>query len=401
MFWKLFLHRPFPQKVAFALLFLFCVGGSLSGTWADPQTEPAEELKALEANRSRLKEIQENLQKKKGEVKQLEQKERSLLGNLTKIDKQIETNERELATLQKNWDRLNEEKNQTEENIEILQTNIQDLRGRSMLRVRSFYKATRGGILRVLFSADSLSSAARRLEFSQAIIAQDLKTLEQLSLSLIELQNQEQALQTQNEQLTVLFNEMRGLQDLLAKERGKKLSFLASLRRQKELSRKAIVELEQSSKDIETLIQEVEANLKKRLSPTFADRKGGLELPAAGKIIGTFGQAFEPGLQQPYFRSGIDIAAAMGAEVRAIHAGQVIYADWLDGYGKALIIDHGGGYHTVSSHLSEILKQVGDTVSKGEVVGLVGDTGSIKGAYLYFEIRFNGKATDPLDWLGR
>ncbi len=398
MFWKLFLHRSFPQKLALFFPFVLCVGGFLSLTLADSQTEPAEELKALEGNRDRLKEIQENLQKKKGEVQQLEQRERSLLGNLTQIDKQIETSEHELSVLQKDWDRLNEEKKQTEQEIEVSQIDIRDLQEKSMLRVRSFYKATRGGVLRVLFSADSLTSAARRLEFSQVIIAQDLRRLEDLSISLTELQNQEQELQTHNEQLTILFNEMRGLQDLLAKEKGRKLSLLASIRRQKELSRQAVVEFEQSSKEIEALIQEVEANLKKKLSPTFVDRKGGLELPATGKIVGTFGQAFEPGLQQSYLREGVDIAATEGSEVRAVHAGQVIYAGWLDGYGKALIIDHGGGYHTVSSHLSEILKQVGDTVSRGEVVGYVGETGSLKGAYLYFEIRFNGKAIDPLDW---
>jgi murein hydrolase activator len=77
----------------------------------------------------------------------------------------------------------------------------------------------------------------------------------------------------------------------------------------------------------------------------------------------------------------------------------VAYAGWLRGYGNLLILDHGGGYHTLVAHLSSVTPGVGDRVAAGDSVGEVGETGSLKGAYLYFEIRRSGQALDPAPWL--
>lgn len=393
MFWKFFFTQPFPQKWMrlFLVLFLF------SGASFAEEIDPIAPHDTIEANREKLQAIQEKLEKKQEEVRQLEEEELSVLGKLTKIDQDIAATEEDLAALQSKWNQLQEEREGIEKEIAGLERNIPALEKRSEERVRSFYKASRGGFLRTLFSADSLSSAARRLEFSQAIIAQDIELLEELSDALFRLQSRREQLEVRREELATLFEEVRGVQDLLAKERGERLTWLASIRRQRDFSQRAVRELEQTSKDITALIQEAEAALQHRDS-SFEERRGEFRLPALGKVVGTFGWAYEPGLQEPYFRRGIDIAAPQESEVEAIFKGQVIYSGWLDGYGKALIIDHGEGYHTVSAHLSKIFKEVGDSVAEGEVIGWVGDTGSVKGPYLYFELRHQGEPIDPLNW---
>jgi septal ring factor EnvC (AmiA/AmiB activator) len=76
----------------------------------------------------------------------------------------------------------------------------------------------------------------------------------------------------------------------------------------------------------------------------------------------------------------------------------VIYADWFKGYSNMVIIDHGQHYYTLSAQLDEILKKTGDTVFAGEVIGTVGDTGTLTGPGLYFEIRHHGKPLDPVVW---
>jgi septal ring factor EnvC (AmiA/AmiB activator) len=86
--------------------------------------------------------------------------------------------------------------------------------------------------------------------------------------------------------------------------------------------------------------------------------------------------------------------------VRAIATGQVVHAGWLRGYGNVLIIDHGGGFHSLVAHLASFARATGESVEGGEAVGTVGDTGSLKGAYLYFEIRQDGEAVDPAAWVG-
>jgi septal ring factor EnvC (AmiA/AmiB activator) len=99
--------------------------------------------------------------------------------------------------------------------------------------------------------------------------------------------------------------------------------------------------------------------------------------------------------------NGWDIGAAPGSEVRAVAPGQVVYADWLRGYGQVIIIDHDDAYHAVVAHLATIGVGVGDSVEPGQTLGTVGDTGSLRGPVLYFELRHRGTPIDPRDWLRR
>ena len=97
--------------------------------------------------------------------------------------------------------------------------------------------------------------------------------------------------------------------------------------------------------------------------------------------------------------TGIDIAAPYGKPIAGADSGEVIYSGWWDGYGKAVVIDHGRGYTTVYGHMSRIYMQTGQKVEKNQVIGLVGSTGFSTGPHLHFEIRYNGKPVDPLAYL--
>jgi len=112
-----------------------------------------------------------------------------------------------------------------------------------------------------------------------------------------------------------------------------------------------------------------------------------------------FGKVVNPKFNTVTVQKGWDIRAEEGSGVRAIAQGQVVYAGWLRGYGNVLIIDHGGGFHSLVAHLASLSRAVGEAVKAEEVVGTVGDSGSLKGAYLYFEIRQDGEAIDPAVWI--
>jgi septal ring factor EnvC (AmiA/AmiB activator) len=103
--------------------------------------------------------------------------------------------------------------------------------------------------------------------------------------------------------------------------------------------------------------------------------------------------------QTATFRKGVEYEAPLGAPVRAVAPGGVRFAGRFRGYGKTVILDHGGGYFSVASHLSETRVAVGDVVAAGEEIGRVGDTGSLNGPELYFELRRGGEALDPREWL--
>jgi murein DD-endopeptidase MepM/ murein hydrolase activator NlpD len=100
-----------------------------------------------------------------------------------------------------------------------------------------------------------------------------------------------------------------------------------------------------------------------------------------------------------HFQSGINIKADRGEPIRAVYSGQTLFSSWFKGFGNMIIIDHGDHYYTVYAHLEEQFKSKGDPVEAGEVIATVGDTGSLTGAGLHFEVRHHGKPMNPLGWI--
>lgn len=122
-------------------------------------------------------------------------------------------------------------------------------------------------------------------------------------------------------------------------------------------------------------------------------------MPVKGKIVSLFGKFKNIQYKVLNFRSGIEIQTERGEPIQAVYAGKILYADWFKGYGNMIIIDHGENYYTVYAHIEEAFKTAGDVVEAGEVMATVGDTGSITGPKLYFEVRHHGKPLDPMQWL--
>jgi septal ring factor EnvC (AmiA/AmiB activator) len=131
----------------------------------------------------------------------------------------------------------------------------------------------------------------------------------------------------------------------------------------------------------------------------FAGRKGKLTAPADGPVSVGFGKVVNPKFNTVTIQNGVDIEAPAGAPVHAVAPGRVVHAGWFKGYGNLIIVDHGGGYHTLVAHLATMRTAMGEDVEAGEVLGTVGDSGSLKGPYLYFELREKGKPVDPRPWL--
>jgi septal ring factor EnvC (AmiA/AmiB activator) len=129
--------------------------------------------------------------------------------------------------------------------------------------------------------------------------------------------------------------------------------------------------------------------------------RGQLMWPTEGRIVTGFGPQVHPRFGTEVLRRGVDIAAAEGAPIRAVFTGTVLYRGWLRGYGNLVVLDHGEGYYTLYAHASEVLVDDGDVVRTGQHIARVGETGSVEGPRLYFEVRYQGRAEDPEAWLRR
>ena len=180
---------------------------------------------------------------------------------------------------------------------------------------------------------------------------------------------------------------------------------LADIRSQKALELAAIDALTQAAHHLDGKLKSFTSDMnavdagKNITQLTFPAHKGLLIIPVKGRITSLFGPYKNRKYNITNFRSGIQIKADKGEPIRSVFQGKILYADWFKGYGNMIIIDHGNNYYTVYAHLEEIFKSKGDAVETREVIATVGDTGSMEGAKLYFEVRHHGKPQNPLVWL--
>lgn len=125
----------------------------------------------------------------------------------------------------------------------------------------------------------------------------------------------------------------------------------------------------------------------------------GYAWPIKGEITSPFGWRVHPVFGTEKFHTGLDIGADYGDPIVAANSGTVIYADWMGGYGNAVMIDHGGGIVTLYGHNSSLAVYNGQQVAKGQIIAYAGSTGYSTGPHCHFEVRIHGEVTDPLDYL--
>jgi septal ring factor EnvC (AmiA/AmiB activator) len=194
--------------------------------------------------------------------------------------------------------------------------------------------------------------------------------------------------------------EVENAKNELAGSRLKKEQVLASIRRETAQQKKMLGELRETSRKLMEMLKESEAT-SEFAGKGFRGLKGRLPWPVSGRVTVPYGTSQDPRFKTPVFRNGVYIAAGEGAVARAVHKGEVVFADWFKGYGRLVVLNHGEGYHSLYANLSEIFLKPGDIIENMGEIGKVGESGLLERASLYFEIRYKGKALDPTQWLTR
>ena len=159
--------------------------------------------------------------------------------------------------------------------------------------------------------------------------------------------------------------------------------------------------LQAQAADLESLVMELTrllAGLPMGDATPFGEMTGQLDWPADGTVARSFGHSRADGRMR---WEGVLVAANAGSDVRAVHHGRVVFADWLPGMGLLIVLEHGDGYLSLYGHNQELLKDIGDWVSPGDVIAHVGDSGGQAAPGLYFEIRKDGQPVNPSRWLSR
>ncbi len=365
---------------------------------------PAETAKELER-------IKKEMQEKKKEINRAKKKERSVLADLDRIDRDIQAGSAELADQQKRFHDSEADLRSVQQSSDELNRELSGLRTLYGQRLRALYKIRRGGVV-AAYATESSGSMAKKVKYLSMIAKRDRVIIDEFGRTLERLSEQEAKIADKKKELLVGRGAIEAKKTELETKRQKKSVILANVRREKSLYEQTLNELEESSVSLWAMIkkdererrsqQEAHAHASVKRQPVVSsEKRGHFPWPLEGPVLTRFGMQRHPQFGTTVFRRGIEIEAQEGQAVHAVESGQVAFADWYKGYGKLMILDHGNGFYTLYGNLSKLDLMKGDPVIKGQVIGLAGETGSFKGSKLYFEIRRNGEAQDPLVWLSR
>lgn len=344
------------------------------------------------------------------EIKALTAREKIILDEFNTLEQELNRNRSQVRKARSAIADLEEKIAQIQIQYKTLEKRINTREVYAAQRLVALYKLDWLGRIHFLASADSFFDFIQRKSALERILDNDNQVLKDLRDDQIQLE-------LLLEQLQAAMAEKRSLELALQQEetklksrRQQRRAILDRIENEKSLELAALHNLEQAAKQISSTIEKAAPTpgpQKPSLSTgspgspvsPFDSYKGLLGWPVQGKVVSYFGPQKKGKFNVSTFQSGIDIQAERGEPVRAVAQGYTIFSSWFNGFGNMIIIDHGGHYYTVYAHLEEAFKVKGDRVEEGEVIATLGDSGSLLGPALHFEVRHHGKPTDPLLWI--
>ena len=345
-------------------------------------------------------------------IKTAESRERSASTRISSLDEEISLTAKLIRSLKSEEEKTRKRILQLKSEILKNENELESLRVRYKKRVVNSYRKGRLTDLEKVFSSTTWRQAIYRTQYLKIISDIEKKLTNQIESLLIQISQQKLELEA------VLRNNLK-----LVRDKQQQISSYRDMRidREKELNRirndkKAlsnyIEEKEAGIIQLESIIKKVledkarferELRIRKQQealkTKSFKALKGQLPWPAEGRIIAKFGRQWNSKLKTTTENPGIDIKGQPGSPIRTVLGGVVTTITYIRGYGTTIIVDHGGGFYTVYSHVTNIQTVVDGQVRNGDVIAYMGDSGSINGSKLHFEIWGKGQKLDPEKWL--
>ncbi|WP_417779127.1 murein hydrolase activator EnvC family protein [Stutzerimonas xanthomarina] len=415
-------------RILFALALLCLLGPAMADERADAR-------KQIEAARQDVAELQKLL-------KQIEQEKST-------VQKQLQTTESEMGQLEKQVDSLQQEIDRSEAELERLNDEKATLEGARIeqqrligIQARAAYQSGRQEYLKLLLNQQNPEKFSRTLTYYDYLSKARFEQLESFNETLRQLAGVEAGIEQQQATLAEQQDGLKQRRAQLAEVREERQLALAKLdkdlssRDQKLKARKQEqAQLERVLKTIEETLarqareaeqarqralalarerEQEQARQQQADSPSpapsgpivssaggnfggpFAKAKGKLPWPVDGRLVARYGTPRGGDARTKW--DGVLIGANIGTQVRAVHGGRVVFADWLRGAGLLVILDHGNGYLSLYGHNQSLLRDAGDIVKAGDPIATVGTSGGQDAAALYFAIRQQGRPSDPAQW---
>ncbi|MCI0568961.1 MAG: peptidoglycan DD-metalloendopeptidase family protein [Acidobacteria bacterium] len=366
--------------------------------WAEdsPSAQSTEESRKLERVREEIDRLQSILEKTRMDTK-------SVLGELQRLDLELALHRRQIVYLGSELRRCRSEIEQASLNLDESRRRLETSRKELAARMQAMYRRGPLQFERVLLTtgdpAEVVSAyrmAARAALSDQARIGQYRTHESEWRQALGELEARKSALTQLRAQEMARRRELEPLRE-------QRSQMLSGLRKETSDQEGALAEMAETQEALERLVRVLieGGSVGPDLKVSFERFRGLLQWPVPGKVLVGFGAQRNARFETLVPHPGLDLSVAEGEPIRAVYEGVVAFSDWFKGYGNLIVLEHGDGFMSVYAHASDRLVSTGDRVSGGQVIARAGDTGSLDGPKLYFEIIKDGKPENPVGWLTR
>ncbi|HEX9819797.1 MAG TPA: peptidoglycan DD-metalloendopeptidase family protein [Methylomirabilota bacterium] len=366
----------------------------------------------IRTQQHKLRQTEEKLKDERRKAAEARARETSILAELEQVEQRLADKQRDIG-------RLDGRIRKTQGEVTGLRGEVRSLEKQRAAqeqalarRLRAMYKVqAQGGALPLLLSGDDPIARAVAVRHLTRLAALDARLIQEYRGTTTRLEDRRRREESRQRELADLKSDAQREQTEVDRDAAKRRTLLARVRDERAYHERMVGELTEAARRLEAFIGDLQAKQRRlaRVPPPkggvappavgFGNLRGRLPWPTEGRIIAAFGAQVHPRFGTRTFRNGVDIEANGGREVAAVFGGHVIYTGWFKGYGNLIILDHDNEYYTLYAHMAEIGVKEGDDVRQGQRIGTVGDTGSLEGPRLYFEVRYQGKPQDPEQWL--
>ncbi|MCD6272847.1 MAG: peptidoglycan DD-metalloendopeptidase family protein [Deltaproteobacteria bacterium] len=364
-------------------------------------------LSTLDLAKNEVENINRRIEQRRANIRSYTKKEADIVARLDVLDRSLNDSRRSLRLFKEEVEGFEKRIDTIRMEYDALSAEVESCEEYMSLRLVALYKLNALGGMYILASSESISELYQRKRAFEQILSYDNEVRSNLLDSRLRLKRVKDSLNARKNEKLALEKSIDEHVRLISREQVERSKCLDDIRNKKSLELASLASLNKSAKALDNTIRSLILEPKAHKSAAglqtygFSSRKGLLRMPVKGRIVNFFGPYQDTKFNMKSFRKGIDIKIERGEPVRAVYNGTTIYAKWFKGYGNMIIIDHGENYYTVYAHAEEIFITKGDIVEEGDVVATVGDTGSMIGSNLHFEIRHHGKPIDPLEWINK
>jgi murein DD-endopeptidase MepM/ murein hydrolase activator NlpD len=370
--------------------------GTKAAASPDPIAERKKELSALKAQ----------IDANRKEIDRLRSKERDLTRLQERMRQDADLTRRYLASLAEQNEALRSDLADRQVDLLDKETAASEAAAQLKRGVIGYYKLRHVAGPELLFSSRSFGELFARAQLLARMVQRERVELAALADERQVIAAAASTLEVRRTGIEQLQSEKQREEARLRKQSAAAQAQARQVRDERSERERRVQELEKSQEAIRRMIERLERERERSrergepsASGSIGAEKRSLPWPAQGRVIGEFGMEVNPryGTQVP--SNGIDIAAEEGTPILAVGAGVVEFVDWLPGYGRTVIVNHGGGFYTLYAHASTFAVKRGDKVAPGQILARVGDSDSIKGPCLHFELRQGERALNPREWL--